>query len=91
MPTCSPATVTIGISAFRSACLSTTTRPASPLAAAVRMYSERITSSMQARVVRAMLAALAVPRQSAGSTMMVRFRRESVKKSTHTTGGIQRR
>ena len=46
---------------------------------------------MQARVVRAMLAALAVPRQSAGRSMMVRLRRGSVKKSTHTTGGIQRR
>ena len=55
------------------------------------MYSERSTSSMQARVVRAMLAALAVPRQRAGSTMMVRLRLRSVKKSTHTTGGIQRR
>ena len=68
-----------------------TTRSVSPLAAAVRMYSERSTSSMQARVVRAMLAALAAPRHSAGSSMMVRFRRGSVKKSTHTTGGIQRR
>ena len=61
MPICSPATVTTGMSAFLSACLSTTARPASPLAAAVRTYSERSTSSMQARVVRAMLAALAVP------------------------------
>jgi len=91
MPTCSPATVTIGISAFLSACLRISTRPVSPLAAAVRMYSERSTSSMQARVVRAMLAALAVPRHSAGSSMMVRFRAGLVKKSTHTTGGIQRR
>ena len=66
-------------------------RSASPLAAAVRMYSERSTSSMHARVVRAMLAALAVPRQSAGRSMIVRLRRGSVKKSTHTTGGIQRR
>ena len=69
----------------------TTARPARPLAAAVRMYSERRTSSMQARVVRAMLAALAVPRQRAGSTMIVRFRRGSANKSTQTTGGIQRR
>src|SRR5689334_2863311 len=47
MPICRPATVTTGISALRSACLSTTRCPASPLAAAVRMYSEPSTSSMQ--------------------------------------------
>ena len=81
----------MGMSAFFSPCLSTTARPASPFAAAVRMYSERSTSSMQARVVRAMLAALAVPRHSAGRSMIVRFARGSVKRSTHTTGGIQRR
>ena len=46
---------------------------------------------MQDRVVRATLAAAAVPRQSAGRSMMVRFRRGSVKRSTHMTGGIQRR
>ena len=46
---------------------------------------------MHARVVRAMLAALAVPRQSAGSSMIVRLRRGSAQKSTHITGGIQRR
>ncbi len=91
MPICRPATVITGISALRSACLRITSRPARPLAAAVRMYSEPSTSSMQERVVRAMLAALAVPRQRAGSTMMVRLRRQSVVKSTHTTGGIQRR
>ena len=34
--TCRPSTVTTGISAFFSACLSTTTRPRNPLAAAVR-------------------------------------------------------
>ncbi len=79
------------MSAFLSACFKITARPASPLAEAVLTYSERSTSSMQARVVRAMLAALAVPRQSAGKSMIVRFRRGSVKKSTQTTGGIQRR
>ena len=46
---------------------------------------------MHERVVRATLAALAVPRQRAGSTMIVRLRRQSALKSTHTTGGIQRR
>jgi hypothetical protein len=44
---------------------------------------------MQARVVRAMLAALAVPRHRAGRTMIVRLRAGSAKKSTQTTGGIQ--
>ena len=38
----------------------------------------RSTSSMQERVVRAMLAALAVPRQRAGRSMIVRLRRGSV-------------
>ena len=46
---------------------------------------------MQDRVVRATLAAAAVPRQSAGRTMMVRLRRGSVRRSTHITGGIQRK
>jgi hypothetical protein len=46
---------------------------------------------MQDRVVRATLAAAAVPRQRAGKSMIVRFRRGSVKRSTHITGGIQRR
>ena len=91
MPICSPTMVMIGISALRSACLRTTSRGRRPLAAAVRMYSDPSTSSMQARVVRAMLAALAVPRQNAGSSMIVRLRRGSVRKSTHMTGGIQRR
>src|SRR5437867_3086215 len=58
MPIWRPATVTMGMSAFLSACFMTTAQPARPLAAAVRIYSERRTSSIEARVVRAMWEAL---------------------------------
>src|SRR5439155_762595 len=48
-PTWSPMTVTVGTSAFFSACLSTTGRSARPLARAVVAYSVRMTSSMLVR------------------------------------------
>ena len=66
-PTWSPMTVSTGSSAFRSACRKTTTRRDRPFASAVRMYSRESTSSMLARVIRAMTASGIVASASAGS------------------------
>ena len=65
-PTWSPITVTVGISAFFSACLNTTGRSARPLARAVVTYSVRITSSMLARSSRVRRAARPTPSAMAG-------------------------
>ncbi len=65
-PTWSPTTVSTGSSALRSACRMITTRRDSPFASAVRMYSRDSTSSMEARVIRAMTARGIVASASAG-------------------------
>src|SRR6266568_3372933 len=60
-------TVTVGISAFFSACLRTTGRSLRPLARAVVTYSVRMTSSMLARSSRVRIAARPTPSAIAGS------------------------
>ena len=49
VPRPSATTVVVGMSAFRRPCLTSTLRQGSPFALANRMYSELITSSMEAR------------------------------------------
>ena len=56
-PVSSPARVTMGMAAFLSVCLPTTTSSASPFARAVRMKSSPRMSSTDERVRRAMRAA----------------------------------
>src|SRR5579864_5104919 len=67
-PICSPATVSAGIRAFRSACLITTAVSGRPLARAVVTYRRCSTSIMDDRTVRASTAANTTPSVSDGST-----------------------
>ena len=72
-PTWSPMIVTTGMRAFLRAWMKTTRRIDAPLALAVRMKSRLSTSIIEERVKRMLIAAPAVPKAIAGSTMCRRF------------------
>src|SRR5216684_2671478 len=67
-PSCRPMTVTTGMSALRSTCLSTTRHSGRPLARAVRTWSCERIDNISERVIRVMMATGMVPSVQAGST-----------------------
>ena len=79
---CMPTSVTIGMSALRSACLKMAMRSLAPLARTVLMKSSRRTSSTEERVMRMTEPAMLVPRIREGSSIISRFLSGSSKRPT---------
>src|SRR5437588_12176892 len=79
-----PSSVTIGMNAFFSACLKMTGSSPRPLARAVSVKSARMTSSMEARVKRAMMPMGASASVTVGSTQFLGESQPPVGKSGMT-------
>jgi len=84
-PNCNPITVITGIKAFLRACLLITFFSATPFALAVLIKSCLITSSIDERVIRVIIAAALVPNVIAGSITLFAFSNPPIGKTLNCT------